>query len=214
MAKYTIKELYAHYTDSIRPVVYNECFLGGRYWRFNPTDPETETDTRPNYLKAYADVYGVDAVIVSKYGDYVYNVDCDTVANAWNRFTLDNEVFRITHNTELSMIYKAFTTDFNPLENYDRIESTSVSSSSTSGATSKTAPDDSETFYNVGSADSSASGTNITASRVHGNIGVTQATDMIKNTVQYFNSNAYIDVFIDRVIRDNCFMVDYGYNII
>lgn len=211
MAKYTIKELYEEWYDN---EMFESTFLFA-----DAFDAPVGTDTRPAWVKPYVDnnsttAGNLDKYIVNKYGAYIFDFDADDVETATYTFIQYNCVYGLTHNTELNMIHKAFTTDFNPLENYDRIEDTSVESNSTSGATSKTAPDDSETFYNVGSADSSASGTNITSSRIHGNIGVTQSTDMLKNAVQYFTNNAYIDVMIDRVIRDNCFMVDYGYNII
>lgn len=213
MPKYTISELYEYYETRIQPVGFLECFLGGSAWYDNRLDP-SQPDIRPDYIKAYADVYGLDAVVANKYGDWFYNVDCDTVANAWSRFIQDNEVFRITHNTELSMIYKAFTTDFNPLENYDRIESSQTDVDASSGANSKVAPDNAETFYNTGNAESTSDSTTVVSSRIHGNIGVTQATDMLRNTVEYFNSNAYINVLIDRIISDNCYMIDNGVDII
>ena len=178
---------------------------------------EPPMDVRPGWIKLYVDTtYNLfhtnDFVIGEKYGDYLFLVDANTVEDAYDRFVRWNIVYTITHRTELDMVYKALTSEFNPVENYDRYEQTDVHTDSSGGAKSQTSPDDSETFYNVGNAESEAESDVGTTSRIHGNIGVTEAVTMIGHTVDYFGSNAMYDYLIDKIITDNCILVDYGDN--
>jgi len=210
MAKYTIKELHDYWKENVT----NKTFLFSNYY-----DAPVGTDTRPAWVKPYVDNdtssnYIFDDYVAERYAEWSLMYDCDTVANAYQKFLNSNGVYGLTHTTELNMIHKAFTTDFNPLENYDRLESSQTDVDASSGANSKVAPDNAETFYNTGSAESTSDSTTVVSSRVHGNIGVTQATDMLRNTVEYFNDNAYINVLIDRIISDSCYMIDNGIDII
>lgn len=214
MAHYTIKELFDYWLETDGQTT-DKTFLFSDYYK-PPTDEE-ETDTRPLFVLPYVNAWYLtnkvpDSIISEKYSDYIFMVDSPDVATAYTRFTRTAIVYTITHNTEMLRVYDAMTTDFNPLDNYDRTEETTDNGSSTSGATSKTAPDDSETFYNVGSADSSGTTSNTRLSHIHGNIGVVDTVTLIKNTTGFFTENSMYDYLINAVINDSCFMVDYGNN--
>ena len=213
MAKWTIKEL-THYQGN-DPDLKTTTFLFGNFYD-PPTEEEAE-DLRPGWAKEYTDaVYGTyhqsDFVIGEKYGDWTLMTEADDIEHAYQVFRNWAVIYTITHRTELDMVYKAFRTEYNPTENYDRYEVTEDEGGVTTGATSKTSPDDSELFYNVGSADSETDTNNKRESHIHGNIGVTTTTAMIREAVTYFSDNAFMDWFIERIIKDSCYICDYGNN--
>lgn len=182
-------------------------------------DEEAETDTRPDYLKVYVDTWhnylGIpDDIIARNYGDWVYMVDCATVDEAYTKFMRSNVVYCLTHDTELKMLYKAFTTDFNPLENYDRHEDIDVDNTGNTGTTAKVSTDDTEAFYNMSSGANDVDLNTHTDAHIHGNIGVTTSTQMLNETVNYFVNNSWYDTFINKIIKDGCFLVDYDYHTI
>lgn len=212
MAKWTIREM----VDAMRR---DDLYKSHTFLFQDMYDaPETEeTDTRPEWAKEYADVFTqtnglIDDLIRDKYGAFVFCTDNESAIDAYKQFYKWNIVFTITHNAELNMVYKAFRTEYNPAENYDRYEITEDEGGVTTGATSKTSPDDSEVFYNVGSADSETDTSNKRESHIHGNIGVTTTTAMIKEVVTYFSDNAFMDWLIERIMKDSCYICDYGNN--
>lgn len=212
MPRYSIKEIYR---EALNPSVGDrDTLLFGNY--YNPPTEE-ETDTRPEYVKPYVKIWGdtsgtIDSIISRDFGDYVMIEECDDVHRALDVFRMSNIVYLLTHDTELRMVYKAFTSDFNPVENYDRYEKTDVHTDSSGGAKTQTSPDDSENFYNVGNAESEAESDVGTTSRIHGNIGVTEAVTMIDHTVSYFGENSMYDYLIRKLIGESCILVDYGNN--
>lgn len=215
MPKWTIKELCQYQGNDT--VLKSTTFLFGNYYD-PPTEEEAE-DLRPGWAKEYVSaVYDTfhqsDFMIGEKYADWVLIVEADTIERAYQMFRNWCTIFTITHRIELDMVYKALRTEFNPLENYDRIENTDVRNETLGNAKTQTSPDDSENFFNVGNADSYASGTTGTTSHIHGNIGVTEAVTMIDHTVNYFGDNSMYDYLIERLINDCCYLVDYGNNAI
>lgn len=212
--RFSIKEMY-NYKLGIRPANTKTFLVQGQY--DPPADPET--DTRPDFIKSYVDTdyatnNAFDTIINEKYGDYVFTVDCESVSEAYFRFTSWNVVYLITHNTELSMLYKAHTVNYNPIENYDRNEETTTATQMLNGGTSMVAPDDSELFTNVASGTSSANGSQTVTGHVHGNIGVTTNATMQNEVYNLYRNNAWVDYFISTIIRDSCILIDYGYNTI
>lgn len=214
MARYSIKEMYDAYREHTESVLgINYCFLGSSNWKYNPDpEPEPEPDTRKDYVKLYADTENADLYVVDKYGEYVYIKDCATPLSAWLSFSTNNVVYALLHDAELTMLYKAHTSDFNPIENYDRYEDSTVDVLGASGMTTQVAPDDSELFTNVGNATNNTSATNTTTSHIHGNIGVTTATQMLKEVYNLYRGSSWIDELISTLINDSCMIVDYGYN--
>lgn len=218
MAKFTIHEIWEFAkTEDPETIPHSRGNLLFARYEDAPLDPDTHPDLRPEWIKLYVNTNGtvnkvVDEVIASKYGEYLFLMDCDTVADAFAKFTQSNYVYCILHNAELGFIYKSYTDDFEPRENYDRHEDTTVYTNMLSGATTKTAPDDSETFFNVGNADSSTNGDVRTDGHIHGNIGVVDAPTMAKNVINVFGGTGWIDYFVDRLIKDNCILIDYGNN--
>lgn len=178
---------------------------------YDAPEPE-ETDTRPEWVKLYADTFAqtgglIDDLIRDKYGAFVFCTDNETPIEAYKQFYKWNIVYTITHNAELGFVYKAFTDKFEPRENYDRYEDTNVNTDMSSGATSKTSPDDNEDFYNVGSADSTTNGDVKTESHIHGNIGVVDAPTMARNVINMFGENGWIEYFIEKLIKENCILI-------
>lgn len=213
MAKWTIKDLVQYQANDT--LLKTTTFLFGDY--YDAPDDETEIDTRPGWAKEYVDaVYGTyhqsDFMIGEKYGDWVLISEADDIAHAYQKFRNWSVIYTITHRSELNMVYKAMRSEFNPVENYDRYEQTDVHTDSSGGAKSQTSPDDSETFYNVGNAESEAESDVGTTSRIHGNIGVTEAVTMIGHTVDYFGNNSMYDYLVEKIIEDCCILVDYGDN--
>lgn len=91
---------------------------------------------------------------------------------------------------QICKIYQDYST-VNPLDNYDRIEET-VHTATSSGINSETAVDTTE-FKDT--AKTRADGQNKTTSRIRGNIGVTTASDMATKHTQFFEThNMYREV--------------------
>lgn len=217
MKKWTITEMldYKRNNDLYKD---NTFLLQDYYDPPENATPETP-DTRPDFVKNYVDtVYATnkvfDDVIGSKYGEFRMFEPRETVEQAYREFYMWCITFVLTHNAELTHIYKAYTEKFDPRENYDRYEETNVNTDMSSGATSKTAPDDSETFFNVGQGDSTTQGDVLTTGHIHGNIGVVDAPTMARNVFSTFGQGGWIDYFIERMISESCYLVDNGINII
>lgn len=102
-----------------------------------------------------------------------------------------------------SRMYTALTTQYSPLENYDRIENTSDTSSSKSESTSTSNSSSATSAFNSsymeptgstsGSAggNGSASGSATHYSRVHGNIGVTTNAQMLSGELEVRTYDLY-----------------------
>lgn len=216
MSYFTIKEIYeaALREESGGQPARTTLMFGDWY----DAPPEGETDTRPDFIKLYADTWAnteglPDDLIVRERGDWIFNDDFIDVEHALTAFRRTNVVYCMLHDTELKMIYKALTTDFNPLENYDRYEELKRKSrgkseaSNTSG--SKTSPDfvaSGTTFYDTAQMDGLSEGKSraeeMANNHIHGNIGITQATDMINNAVTYFTKNSAYDAIINKLLDD------------
>lgn len=98
--------------------------------------------------------------------------------------------FRVKRKN-IEMLIKAFSVDYDPIENYDRIEDSEVHG--TSHGTSGEKAWDSGSI--VDNAQSDSNGTTRTTSRIHGNIGVTTATQMLANHVNFWaNTDLYHEV--------------------
>lgn len=215
MALFTIKEMLEYKRND--PLYSENTFLIQELYNppTPPEDPEEDPppDVRPDWVKAYVDtVYNtsfvLDDVIADKFRDWVFCNDCVDVQHAYGQFYKWNAAYLLTHQTELKFVYEAYTKDFDPRENYDRYEETNVNTDMSTGGTSKTAPDDSETFYNVGSADSTTEGDVKTTGHIHGNIGVVDAPTMAKNVINVFGGSGWIEYFVEKLIKENCILVD------
>lgn len=207
MAHYTIKEL-THYQGN-EPDLKTTTFLFGEF--YDPPVDDNAEDVRPEWAKEYVNAvretyHQLDFLIGEKYGDYALVSDADDIEHAYALFRNWAVIYTITHRTELDLVYKAFRTDFNPLENYDRYELTKDNGSTSTGATSKTAPDDAETFFNMSNAQSSSTTGNSRDSHIHGNIGVTTTTALASESAAYFINHGFMDYFIERLIKDSCFI--------
>ena len=106
-------------------------------------------------------------------------------------------------------MWAACTAEYNPIENYDRMEeSKSDSSGSSSGSTTKTASatsynsdDFADTAKNVTGGNNQNVSTGSYKSRVHGNIGVTTTQQMIeqeRRSVEFCMTEYIINDFISR----------------
>lgn len=206
MARYSISELYNYKQENWHgaPELRPSLMFG-----FSYMPPQSATpDERPEFIKNYVDRRAdADNEISRRYADWYLCYDCDNIDTAFNYFVADNVLYIKMHMSELLKVEGAFNSEFNPIENYDRVEETTVNTDMTNGTTSKVAPDDTETFFNVGNADSTTSGDVTTTSHIHGNIGVTQATEMIRNTIDLYGNNAMYDYLISKLIANNCFLV-------
>lgn len=211
--RFSIREMYDAYKNE--PITYERyCFLGSHDWCYNPDPSDPQPDTRKDYIKSYADVWKIDDVVVDKYGDYCFVVDCPDALTAYHKFVNNNIVYALTHDAELSMLYKAHHVDYNPIENYDRNEETTTATQMLNGGTSMVAPDDSELFTNVASGTSSANGSQTVTGHIHGNIGVTTNATMQNEVYKLYRNNAWIEYFISTIVKDSCILIDYGYNVI
>lgn len=213
MANYSIKELLEFKKGDSS--LTNSTFLFANYYK-PPIAPDPENppiDNRPEFIKTYVDVdlnnfTMLDDYIGDKYGNYVFSIPTDNIVNAYVKFTNHNFMLTKTHENEFSFVYHAYVDEFNPRDNYDRREETTVTTDMTVGATTQTAPDDSELFFNVGSGSTDTDGDVTTTSHISGNIGVVDAPTMAKNVISFFGGSGWIEYFIERLIKDNCILVD------
>lgn len=106
-------------------------------------------------------------------------------------------------------LYATTQLTYNPIENYDRLESgvnsgnanNSGSNTSTNSNTSYDSGQFRDTAKNVSSGSNSSTSTNSFSSRTHGNIGVTTTQQMIeqeRKSVQFCMTAFIIDDFISR----------------
>lgn len=124
-------------------------------------------------------------------------------------------------------LYKAFTSDFNPIENYDRYESitdstvsnhnSSANSNNTGNTTENVSAFDSNDMI-PNSSNTDTSNTNASTSsnesittgheaHIHGNIGVTTSTQMLTEfTNFYLNKNLYKSI-ADMFTGEFCIMI-------
>lgn len=264
MAHYSIRELYKAWDDTDL----NTLLMGNFY-----EAPVEGVDIRPEFIKAYVDVdvasgHTVDKRISRKYSDYVLVEDYDNIDDALAGFIDDNYVYILTHNAELTKMYDALMSEFNPIENYDRYEDTSTANSestsehtSTSNSmTTSTSESEnnsqsrsvnnsntenvygwdtntanpvssgnggsgasaSETRNIAGQSATGQSGTvdggrqldglNTVTSHIHGNIGVTKATEMIADVLRLYTESGWFDVLVEKLIHEQCIIIDYGNN--
>lgn len=97
-------------------------------------------------------------------------------------------------------LYFAYTSDFNPIENYDRIEDHTTRR--TGKDITRVSPYDTNAFIN--DSEMSADNETIISSRVHGNIGVTTAPQMLRENAEVLPMiNIYI-VISDMFYNEFC----------
>lgn len=210
MALYTIREIEEYQRTQHEHEKYDVMF-DGRY--LHPAEGEVVPDIVNTYLTIWQASRGIiDQTIEKDYGDWVFTYDCDSVENAARVFGFTNLFYVETHKEELQKVHDAFYAQFNPVENYDRIEDTTNTTDSTtiasaSGST-QVSPDTSELFYNTGASETGAQtdvdGTVTTTSHIHGNIGVTEAVAMIDHSISFFGSNSEYDYLIRKLINNSC----------
>ena len=113
--------------------------------------------------------------------------------------------FRINRR-QIVQFAKMYGLEYNPIENYDRTEETTINGSSTTNGSNinKERAYDTEDMHDVNRSESGMSGESesTTRSRVHGNIGVTTSAQMITAERKLWtNANLYKDV-VDMFSRD------------
>lgn len=100
----------------------------------------------------------------------------------------------------------AYAAEYAIADNYDRIEETTVNS-------------DAENVYKETSADSveqcetgrnDGRGKSVTVSHVHGNIGVTSGTQLVKEAAEHFSGLNLYQVIARMFVRDNCVLIHKG----
>jgi hypothetical protein len=165
------------------------------------------TETQINSLSMSFIVSDTQTVIVS--GTDVVNtltfeystfkvINANTATDFVKLFTF----FKSKYIHEFSSIAKDLFVDFNVLENYDRYEDTTVntsadnSSSSVNQETTNDTPTWNDTNKVCASGEGSSTGN--TVSHIHGNIGVTKATDMINDDIRLRLEYNMIDVIMNK----------------
>ena len=105
-------------------------------------------------------------------------------------------------------IAEALAAEYSPIENYDRYEDFTDTSSQTTGTTRKVAGwnNDSSLTPSEG-VDSSGSGSNRRTGHLHGNIGVTTAQQMITEEVKLRSSITLADVISSSFRKHFCIMI-------
>lgn len=126
--------------------------------------------------------------------------------NVWNNFIVANI-------ENIYKIYSALKSEYNPIENYNRNESSTITTNNhvSTGAELGNSPtittykttQDNDTFYkvdkseNTGKTESDGNGTTTTSSNVSGNIGVTTNQQMIESELKLRIENNLTDIVID-----------------
>ena len=148
MQRYTINEMF-HVKHSE-----NSLLLGSYTTSDKPISP-------------YLDIAEVvDPTIARKYSGWIYYVEAETADDALTMLNADSVVWVRTHAGELAKVYEAFTSVFNPVENYDRYEETttaSTSSTTTQGTTTNnlsTTTNNTRTDDTTSTSDGTASNSN------------------------------------------------------
>ena len=105
-------------------------------------------------------------------------------------------------------IAEALAAEYSPIENYDRYEDFTDTSSQSTGTTRKVAGwnNDSSLTPSEG-VDSSGSGSNRRTGHLHGNIGVTTAQQMITEEVKLRSSITLADVISSSFRKHFCIMI-------
>lgn len=105
-------------------------------------------------------------------------------------------------------IAEALAAEYSPIENYDRYEDFTDTSSQSTGTTRKVAGwnNDSSLTPSEG-VDSSGSGSNRRTGHLHGNIGVTTAQQMITEEVKLRSSITLADVISSSFRKYFCIMI-------
>lgn len=165
------------------------------------------TETQKNSLSMSFTVSDTQTVVVS--GTDVINTltfEYSTFhvinANTATAFVKLFTFFKNKYVHEFDRIAKDLFAEFNVLENYDRYETTTVTSSASnsSESTNQETTNDSVAFNDTAKVISSGSGsgTNGTDSHIHGNIGTTKATDMIADDIRLRLEYNMIDVVMNK----------------
>lgn len=122
----------------------------------------------------------------------IHAADLDSLKDVW-------EMFVNINSDEIFKMYNALKSKYNPIENYDRTESTTNTSTNNveSGAKSDNLPtvtsyattenndswNKTDKTESSGATITSGSGSNTITSHIHGNIGTTKNTDMISDEI-------------------------------
>lgn len=139
--------------------------------------------------------------------------DLDSLKDVWEKFVNIN-------SDEIVRMYNALKSKYNPVENYDRTESTTNTSTNTveSGAKSDNLPtvtsyattENSDTWNKTDKTESSGAtitngnGSNTITSHVHGNIGTTKNTDMIADEITLRITNNITNIVCRMFIDLEC----------
>ena len=104
-------------------------------------------------------------------------------------------------------IVAALDADYNPIENYDRQESWTDGATSSGGYVNKVAGFNAAEMANQSSSDQETSSNSQHSGRVHGNIGVTMAQDMINAEIDMRVKFDIIHIIINEFKQRFCLMV-------
>ena len=105
-------------------------------------------------------------------------------------------------------IAEALAAEYSPIENYDRYEDFTDTSSQSTGTTRKVAGwNNDSSLTPAEGVDSSGSGSNRRTGHLHGNIGVTTAQQMITEEVKLRSSITLADVISSSFRKHFCIMI-------
>ena len=131
------------------------------------------------------------------------------------------------YHSNFEKLYKAFTSDFNPIENYDRYESitdstvsnhsSSANSNNTGNTTENVSAFDSNDMI-PNSSNTDTSNTNASTSsnesittgheaHIHGNIGVTTSTQMLTEFTNFYSNKNLYKSIADMFTAEFCIMI-------
>lgn len=104
-------------------------------------------------------------------------------------------------------IAEALDAEYNPIENYDRHEDWTDGAESSGGYLNKVAGFNSGDMTNQTSSDQKTDSSSKHSGRIHGNIGVTMAQDMIRAEIDMRTKFDMTHIIIDEFKRRFCLMV-------
>ena len=131
----------------------------------------------------------------------------------------DFDFYNSVHGNDVIRLFDGLMEEYNPIENYDRNEVTTIGHTGTIGNTSngtmtnKVSAYDSNTLVNDGESVTNGNTTTTlnnndsTVSRIHGNIGVTTSSQMLQGEAQ-IRFNNYLEHYLNRWITT--VIVAYG----
>lgn len=164
---------------------------------------------------AYLEDGSVDWVLQYYYGAFIADgVNIVNIDNLMDELKKRTYVFIVTYGDALNRLYKETLVEFNPVENYDRKEESTNTYTPvgeeyhernnlgddtinhTQTAYNNNTIDSDKTLYNSTVTEKtgyseSRKDTTITTSRIHGNIGVTTAPQMLKEYDNYYVSQSF-----------------------